>query len=72
MLQEFSTDEVSEKLIRMDIKNRNIIDEVYVAISIDAQKVCKSAKKEKFIFDMTPASIVIKHTGLKLHSLSNW
>lgn len=46
MLQEFSTDEVSEKLIRMDIKNRNIIDEVYVAISIDAQKVCKSANQK--------------------------
>ena len=60
MLQEFSTDEVSEKLIRMDIKNRNIIDEVYVAISIDAQKFAKvqKYKQERYIFDMTPASIL--------------
>ena len=37
MLQEFSTDEVSEKLIRMDIKNRNIIDED-VDLSIESKK----------------------------------
>ena len=67
MLQEFSV-LVSVKLIRMDIKNRNIIDEdVDLYISIESKKQLQK------IDDLTP----IRHLNTRSKitqfvNLSNW